>query len=161
MDRCKFHIFITLKNIIALLSKVQKSSKRKLQSAFDYNEMRLTALIFRNWKAINDEESKKMFKKDLLAIRHHRRYFQSPIKKSLKLMLLFEKEHLETSPGSVDQIRHSSRRLQKRRPNKATFTAKDWPGDSRLRPHNLNSFTIRLFSNVFRQMQCKQQPSSG
>ena len=49
------------------------TSKRKLQSAFDFNEMRLTNLIFRNWRAVNDEESQKQFKKDIQAIRHHRR----------------------------------------------------------------------------------------
>lgn len=49
------------------------SSKRKLQAAFDFNEMRLTTLIFKNWRALNDQESRIQFKKDLKAIRHHRR----------------------------------------------------------------------------------------
>ena len=50
------------------------TSKRKLQAAFDFNEMRLTSLIFKEWRAVNDRESRIKFKKDLDAIKHHRRY---------------------------------------------------------------------------------------
>ena len=50
------------------------TSKRKLQAAFDFNEMRLTSLIFKEWRAVNDRESRQKFKKDLEAIKHHRRY---------------------------------------------------------------------------------------
>ena len=49
------------------------TQKRKLQAAFDFNEMRLTALIFKQWRALNDKESREQFKKDLEAIKHHRR----------------------------------------------------------------------------------------
>ena len=49
------------------------TSRRKLQSAFDFNEMRLTTVIFRNWRAVNDEESQQQLKKDFQAIRHHRK----------------------------------------------------------------------------------------
>ena len=51
----------------------QINSKRKLQAAFDFNEMRLTSLFFNNWRSLNDQESKKQFKKDLEAIKFHRR----------------------------------------------------------------------------------------
>ena len=49
------------------------NSKRKLQAAFDFNEMRLTTLFFNNWRSLNDQESRKQFKKDLEAIKFHRR----------------------------------------------------------------------------------------
>ena len=51
----------------------QINSKLKLQAAFDFNEMRLTSLFFNNWRSLNDKESKKQFKKDLEAIKFHRR----------------------------------------------------------------------------------------
>ena len=56
------------------LFQTQMTSKRKLQAAFDFNEMRLTSLIFKEWRAVNDRESRQKFKKDLEAIKHHRRY---------------------------------------------------------------------------------------
>ena len=61
--------------LIILLFQTQMTSKRKLQAAFDFNEMRLTSLIFKEWRAVNDRESRQKFKKDLEAIKHHRRYF--------------------------------------------------------------------------------------
>ena len=51
----------------------QINSKLKLQAAFDFNEMRLTSLFFNSWRSLNDKESKKQFKKDLEAIKFHRR----------------------------------------------------------------------------------------
>ena len=52
---------------------IQMNTKRKLQAAFDFNEMRLTTLIFKHWRALNDVESRINFKKDLKAIQHHRK----------------------------------------------------------------------------------------
>ena len=80
MGRGKFAKWLAFKyielKIISFKFQMNMTSKRKLQAAFDFNEMRLTALIFKQWRAVNDRESNIQFKKDLEAIKHHRRYLK-------------------------------------------------------------------------------------